>query len=84
MTKALAGEFGDSMFGWMRSKDFAKRQEEAFPKGRAVTVFYDPGHPERCTLSQEVDRARFVQLLVAAAIVAAFGIGVLAGRVQVE
>lgn len=77
-------EFGESMFGWMRSHDLMRRLQESYPEGRVVTVYYDPGHPERCTLSRTVDDARFRQLLVVAAIIAAFGVGALTGYVHVE
>jgi hypothetical protein len=76
-------EFGESLFGWMSSRDRARALLDLFPEGRDVTVHYDPAHPERCTLSREVDASRFGQLLVAAAIIAAAGAGVLAGLVKV-
>jgi hypothetical protein len=49
-----------------------------------VTVHYDPAHPERCTLSRDVDEGRFRNLLVVAALIALAGAGVLAGFVKVE
>jgi hypothetical protein len=85
--RKLAGkrlEFGDSLFGWMGSRKSARSLQESFPEGRAVTVYYDPAHPERCTLSREVDEQRFRMLLVAAAIIAAAGAGVLGGYVKVQ
>jgi hypothetical protein len=76
--------FGESLFGWMGKRDSAKQLHEAYPVGRAVTVHYDPAHPERCTLSRDVDEGRFRNLLVVAALIALAGAGVLAGFVKVE
>ena len=77
-------EFGDSLFGWLRSREVSRGLQQAFPVGRVVTVYYDPDRPQRCTLSRDVDDARFRQLLVVALIIAAFGAGVLGGYVHVR
>ena len=75
-------QFGDSLFGW-HSASIRQPYRLGFKADQAVTVYYDPAHPERCTLSRVVPDWWFRQLLIAAAIILAFGIGVLTGHVAV-
>ena len=75
-------QFGDSLFGWHPASS-REPYRLGFKPGQAVTVYYDPAHPERCTLSRVVPDWWFKQLLVAAAIIVMFGVGVLTGHVAV-
>ena len=73
--------FGDSLFGWLRT-----RSDDAIPYtvGQAVIVSYDPGHPERCTLTRVPDARRFTQVLIVAAIFFVAGIAALNGVIHVR
>jgi hypothetical protein len=76
-------QFGDSLFGW-NTRSSRERNRPGFKVDQAVTVYYDPAHPERCTLSRVVPDWWFKQLLAAAVIFVLFGIGVLTGHVGVS
>jgi len=73
--------FGDSGWGWiwtsMREPPFGHKPDQA------VTVYYDPSRPERCTLSRVVPHWWFQQVFVAAAVLILAGIGVLTGHIAV-
>jgi len=76
-------QFGDSLFGWNIASSLRPARLD-FTLDQLVTVYYDPAHPERCTLSRVVPQWWFQQLLVVAVIIVLFGIGALTGRVDVR
>jgi len=83
--RALTGDriqFGDSLFGWNIASSLSPYQL-SYKAGQVVAVYYDPAHPERCTLSRVVPDWWFRQLLVAALIFVVVGVGVLTGHVAV-
>ena len=83
---ALTGKrpwFGHSMWGWR----WAPRPEQRptlYRVGQPVTVYYDPAHPERCTLSRTVPGDRFRLLLAVAGLFVLAGLGAMTGHVAVR
>jgi Protein of unknown function (DUF3592) len=74
--------FGDNGWGWV----WTPRREPSlgYKPDQAVTVYYDPGHPERCTLSRVVPHWWFTQVFVGAGVLILAGIGVLTGHIAVS
>ena len=84
--RALQGtriQFGDSLFGWNFASSL-RPVHLGFKPDQPVTVYYDPAHPGRCTLSRVIPQWWFQQLLFAAVIILLFGIGALTGHVTVQ
>jgi hypothetical protein len=84
--RTLTGQrvwFGQSMWNrkWARTPE---ERRPPFKPGERVPVYYDPAHPERCTLWRHVPVDRFRDLLIVAAIFVIAGVGVLTGHVQVR
>jgi hypothetical protein len=73
--------FGDYGWGWIWTS--LPEPSLGFKPEQAVTVYYDPAHPERCTLSRVVPHWWFRQVFVAAAVLILAGIGVLTGHIAV-
>jgi hypothetical protein len=84
--RTLTGQrvwFGQSL--WNRK--WAPRPEQRrppFDPDQRVPVYYDPAHPERCTLWREVPVDRFRDVLIVAAIFVLAGIGVMTGHIAVR
>ena len=76
--------FGDSFRAATTSRDRAERTGRDYPQGQAVTVFYDPAHPGRCTLARDVDAAGFYKLLAVALGLLVVGLAVSNGQIRVE
>jgi hypothetical protein len=75
--------FGQSLW----NRQWAPRPEQRhvpFTPDQRVPVYYDPAHPERCTLWRHVPVDRFRDLLIVAAIFFLAGIGVMTGHIAVH
>lgn len=84
--RALTGKrpwFGHAMWGWRWAPTPAQRPT-LYRVDQPVAVYYDPAHPERCTLSRTVPNDRFRTLLLVAGIFVLAGIGVMTGHVAVH
>jgi hypothetical protein len=75
--------FGDALWGWTRDREHVGWRMSRYPVGAAVTVYYDPARPERCTLTRGPDGAPFGPLLAVAALLFAAGWGAILGWIRV-
>jgi len=76
--------FGDTFWAATSSRDRAERIGRDYPQGQAVTVFYDPAHPGRCTLTRDVEAAGFYKLLAVALGLLVVGLAVSNGQIRLE
>ena len=76
--------FGESLFAFMKSKEWAKQMRAKFESLDEVFVFYDPRHPERSTLVRDLDTKRVAQVLIAAIVLIAAGAGAVTGMIKVR
>ena len=76
--------FGDSFWGWKTSRLSAEAAQKMYTAGQEVSVFYDPNHPERCTLVREIDRHRAYQLVAVGVILIAAAVAAMNGLIKVE
>jgi hypothetical protein len=75
--------FGDAIWA-ATARSTVRRLLLQYPPGREVTVFYDPLHPERCTLDRKLDDLPFYPTMAVAAILLLGGLSVLLGWVKVQ
>ena len=75
--------FGHSMWGW-RWAPRPEQRPRLYTVGQTTTVYYDPAHPERCTLSRNIPGDRFQTALVVAAILLLAGLGAMTGHIAVR
>ena len=78
-------QFGDSLWGWTRQDNWlADRALSTYSAGQEVTVFHHPRWPGICTLTRLEGLRPFVELLVAAAVFVAVGVGAAQGLIAVR
>lgn len=76
-------QFGDTFWSSTRSRDLAEKLGRKYPEGQEVTVYCDPAHPDRCTLTRNVESKPYFLLFAVALGLVAAGWAVLAGLVRV-
>jgi len=75
--------FGDGLWGWTRDRAHLAGRQARYPVGAAVTVYYDPARPARCTLTRGPDGAPFGPFLALAGLLFAAGWGAILGWIRV-
>ena len=76
--------FGDLIWMATRNKDRIDDLVKRFPPGREVSVYYDPNHPQRCTLVPGTEGLPISTTLVVALLIALAGIAALLGWIKVR
>lgn len=76
--------FGDNLWGGTRSRDEVQARVTFYHPGRALTVYYDPQSPGRCTLTPGVGNLPFNATLAVGAALVIVGASAMLGWIRVQ